>query len=536
MKIELEGNRLSGFRRPWIAIAAALVATSLSAQPSPDFRLEEATIGDVHRALESGALTCRALVGHYLDRIEAYDKDGPELNTVQTLNPRALDEAAALDASFQASGLSGPLHCVPVLLKDQVETSDMETSYGSELFQDFIPQRDATIVLKMKQAGAIILAKTTMGEFASRYVGSAFGIIRNAYDPTRNPSGSSGGTASGIAANFGLVGIGEDTGGSIRGPAAVTSLVGLRPTVPLVSRFGMMPATPATDTLGPMTRTVTDAAILLGVIAGYDENDALTSYAVGRVPDSYSSELTTDGLAGARIGVLRAPMDDKTDPTSEDYRKVRVVIDAAIAALEEAGAVLVDPVVLDKAEASFEALQSGDFGTENETDAYLAQHPNAPYKSFSEILLTGKVTPWRASGLIKAVGKPLEHPHYLPVLLARDALRLSVMKVMAEHELEALVYATFDHQTTPIAHDALTNADTEDRYGLGSNRALSPATGLPALTLPAGFTSDGLPVGLELLGRAFTEATLLKLGYAFEQATHHRRPPATTPPLASEPR
>ena len=354
----------------WSFLLAIGIAGAQSS-PSGQFQLEEATIGDVHAAMTAGALTCRRLVQRYLDRIDAYDKKSPHLNTVQTINPRALELADELDASFASSGFVGPLHCIPVLLKDQVETSDLPTSYGSALFEDFVPERDATIVLKMKSAGAIILAKTTMGEFASRYVGSAFGMIRNAYDPDRNPSGSSGGTGSGIAANFGMVGIGEDTGGSIRGPAAVNSLVGLRPTVPLVSRHGMMPATPATDTLGPMTRTVSDAAALLNVIAGYDENDALTAYAVGHVPDSYASGLHEDGLRGARIGVIREPMDDKTDPETEDYKKVRAVMDVAISDLRSSGAELVDPVVIPNMVELFEKLENSNFETEQAMNAYL---------------------------------------------------------------------------------------------------------------------------------------------------------------------
>ena len=229
-------------------VAVALLVSSVASAQS--FQLLEATIADVHAALASRQLSCRELVQQYLDRIDAYDQAGPALNAIQLVNPRALQEAEALDASFAASGPVGPLHCIPVLLKDQVETRDMPTTYGSALFAGFVSGRDATIVVRMKEAGAIIVAKTNMGEFASRYVGSAFGAIRNAYDPTRNPSGSSGGSGAAVAANFGMVGIGEDTGGSIRGPAAVHSLVGLRPTVPLVSTYGMMPANPSSDTLG----------------------------------------------------------------------------------------------------------------------------------------------------------------------------------------------------------------------------------------------------------------------------------------------
>lgn len=500
------------------------------------FGLAETTIEQVHAAMRSGDLTCRELVQLYLDRIEAYDKRGPALNTAQSLNPRALDDAERLDAALASGGLVGPLHCIPVLLKDQVETSDMPTTYGSALFADFVPKRDATIVTKMKDAGAIILAKTNMGEFASRYVGSAYGVIRNAYAPDRNPSGSSGGTGAGIAANLGLVGIGEDTGGSIRGPAAVHSLVGLRPTLPLVSRFGMMPANPTTDTMGPLTRTVMDAAILLRVIAGYDPNDPITAYSVGHVPDSYADGLEAEGLRGARIGVLRDPMDANVDPTSDGYRQVRTLIDAAIGDLRSLGADVVDPVSFPEIGEVNAVFSMNDFETEQATNDYLAQHPDAPYKTLSSILLTGRVTPWRASGLVNVLGQSTDEAGYLDYLLARDRIRQSVMKTMADHDLDALVYATFDHPASLIALDAETNPSPEDDYGLGDNRQLSPLLGFPALTVPAGFTPDGLPVGLEFLGRPFTEQTLLRFGYAFEQGTHHRRPPPTTPPLPGEPR
>ena len=523
--------------RLWIiaVLVIASGASGASGASAQEFRLAEATIDDVHASLRAGRITCRGLVQLYLNRIEAYDKDGPQLNAVQTINPRALQEADALDAAFASSGLSGPLHCIPVLLKDQVETSDMPTSYGSAIFADFVPQRDATIVINMKNAGAIILAKTTMGEFANRYVGSAYGVIRNPYDPTRNPSGSSGGTGAGVAANFGMVGIGEDTGGSIRGPAAVHSLVGLRPTTPLVSRHGMMPANPANDTLGPMTRTVEDTARLLDVIAGYDVNDPLTAYSVNHVPDSYTAFLRADGLRGARIGVIREPMGPKADPGSEDYKRVRTVIDRAISDLTSLGAVVVDPVTVPDVDLVNPTLLNDNFEAEGATDAYLAEHSNAPVTTLKEILLTGKVTPSRASALMNVLGRSDDRQGYAEVLLAKQELRQSVLTVMAEHELDALVYATFDHETRVIPPDVLTNPKPEDDYGLGNNRRLSPVTGFPALTVPAGFTSAGLPVGLELMGRPFTEGLLIQYAYAYEQGTLRRRPPATTPALAGEP-
>ena len=518
-----------------IAGTAAALLLVTGAANAQGFRLLEATIDSVQASLSSGEITCRELVERYLERIEAYDKQGAELNAIQHVNSQALEEADELDAALEASGLVGPLHCVPVLLKDQVETSDMPTTYGSATFAGFVSERDATIVTRMKQAGAIVLAKTNMGEFASRYVGSAYGVIHNAYDPTRNPSGSSGGTGAGIAANFGLVGIGEDTGGSIRGPASVHSLVGLRPTMPLVSRFGMMPASPTNDTLGPITRTVEDAAILLGVIAGYDPNDPMTAYSVGRVPESYRMLLDEDGLMGARIGVIRQPMDPKTDPESDDYKKVKAVIDVALEDIASLGADVIDPVEVPLIELVHETYAKNNFETEQAMNAYLAELSDAPVSSLREILLTGKVTPWRASDLMGVLGLSTQDIGYLEVLLTREKIRQSVLTVMAEARLDALVYATFDHQPTLIAPDVLTNAQPDDAYGRGNNRRLSPLIAFPAVTVPAGFTDDGLPVGLELLGRAFSEGMLLRFAYAYEQATQRRQPPATTPTLSAAP-
>jgi amidase len=515
-------------------LALALVAGLSAIQPQAPFQLVEATIDDVRAALASKRLTCRALVDLYLQRIDAYDKSGPALNTVQAVNQRARQEADRLDAAMAASGPVGPLHCVPVLLKDQVETSDMPTTYGSAVFKGFVPNRDATIVTKLKTAGAVIIAKTTMGEYASGYLGSAFGIVRNAYDPTRSASGSSGGTGSGIAANFATVGIGEDTGGSIRGPAAVNNLVGLRPTLPLVSRFGMMPARPTTDTLGPIARTVRDAAILLDVIAGYDANDPVTAYAVGEIPASYTQSLSVDGLKGARIGVIREPMDPRADPASADYKQVRAVIDRALTDLARLGASIVDSVrIPDLVSRSVKVYDGNVFETEAATNEYLAQHPNAPVKTLNEILLSGKVVPARARTLIAVTGHSTGEIGYLQLMLMKEELRQSVLKAMADERLDALVYATFDHPPAKIPSDALTSA-TVDATGVGNNRRLAPVLGFPAMSVPAGFTAEGLPVGLEFMARAFAEPTIFKLAYAYEQGTHHRKPPSGTPALRSE--
>jgi amidase len=495
------------------------------------FQLIEATIEDVHGALRSGEISCRALVQSYLDRITAYDQQGPTLNAIAHINANALEEADLLDAALNMSRLVGPLHCIPVLLKDQVETREMPTTYGSAVFAGFVTGRDATIVTRMNEAGAIILAKTNMGEFASRYVGSGYGITRNAYDPTRNPSGSSGGTASGIAANFGMIGIGEDTGGSVRGPAAVSNLVGLRPSVPLVSRFGMMPATPTVDTLGPMTRSVEDAAILLDVLAGYDPNDPVSVYSVGHIPDTYQSFLDEAGLEGARIGVIRQPMGPRTDPESDDYKKVWAVMERAIDDIASLGAEIIDPVEINGLELVDSIYGGNVFETELAINDYLAGLPHAPVSSLEEILLTGKVTPWRAGRFANLMGRTASDPARLEVQKSAEEIRLNVLNMMAAAELDALLYATYDHQPTKIADDVLTNANTSDAYNIGNNRRFAPLLRFPAISVPAGFTEDDLPVGLELMGREFSEGMLLGFAYAYEQATKHRQPPATTPPL-----
>ena len=293
----------------------------------------------------------------------------------------------------------------------------------------------------------------------------------------------------------------------------------------------MMPANPTTDTMGPMTRTVMDAAILLGVIAGYDPNDPVTARSLGNGPESYSAGLGRDGLAGARIGVISDPMDQSVDPESEGFRHVRTRIGAAVDDLRRLGAEVVDSVAVAGIETVNAVFGSNVFETEQATNAYLAEHADAPHRTLASILLSGRVTPWRAAGMAGLLGKTISDSGYLEYLLARDRIRRDVLVAMAEHDLDALVYATFDHPPTLIADDAETNPAPADDYGLGDNRLLSPVTGFPALTVPAGFTPEGLPVGLEFLGRPFTEAMLLRFGYAFEQGTGYRRPPESAPPL-----
>ncbi|HZT06564.1 MAG TPA: amidase family protein, partial [Chloroflexota bacterium] len=363
------------------------------------FDVQEATIDGIHAAMQSGALTCRALVEEYLRRIEAYDRRGPNLNAIQSLNSRALDEADALDAELRRSGPRGPLHGIPVAIKDQVEVLGMPTTYGSALFRGFVPKRDATVVQRIKAAGGIVLAKTNMGEFAAGYAGSAYGVCRNPYDPARDPSGSSSGSGVAVSANMAAVAVGEDTFGSVRGPAARNCIVGLRPTLPLVSRFGMMPATPTRDTLGPLARTVRDAALLLDVMAGYDPNDPITASSVGHVPATYTSFLTRGALPDVRVGVIRDALATDTDPQAEDYQRIRDVIDRALRDLAGLGVDVVDPLAIPGI-LDLMADMEGTFESEEATNAYLAAHPDAPARTLRDIVLSPQVLPYRRARLV----------------------------------------------------------------------------------------------------------------------------------------
>ena len=371
-----------------LAVGILWFTGAVQSQPRPAFHLQEATIDSLQAELRAKRLTCVQVVQAYLNRIAAYDQTGPKLNAVQTVNPNALKEAADLDAGFKVGGqFKGPLHCVTVLIKDDVDTNFMPTTFGSALFKTFTPEKNATIIERLENAGAIILAKANMGEFAQGYSGSAFGDCHNAYDPGRSPSGSSCGTGVGIAANFATIGIGEDTAGSIRGPAAHGSLVGLRPTLPLVSRAGMMPFDPTRDTLGPITRTVRDAAIVLDVIAGYDPRDPVTAASYGQQPKTYTDFLKPNGLAGMRFGVIRAPMSRDANPDAPDYKEVQAAVTKAVADLKSRGAQVIDPIVIPNLKDMLNA-SGGEGGlTEAAIDAYLSSEANSPAHSLRDIVV-----------------------------------------------------------------------------------------------------------------------------------------------------
>src|SRR5215510_3146744 len=324
---------------------AVLLSTGLqqSTGQAKPFHLLEATVDDVHNAYKSGKLTAHQLVQMYLDRIAAYDKKGPALNAIITINPKALEEADRLDAAFKTSGLTGPLHGIPIIVKDQFDVKGMPTTLGSILFKNYMPGRDAFVTEKLKKAGAIILAKATLGELGGGDThGSLFGSTRNPYALDRTAGGSSGGPGVAVSANFSTLAVGQEGFASIRRPSTWNGVVGMRPTAGLVSRSGVYDGWPfVMGSLGPMARNVTDLVKLLDVMVGYDSEDPVTARGVGHLPDSYRRFLDRNGLKGARLGILRESIGFESDPKSPDFAKVTAVFENALRELRSAGAVLV---------------------------------------------------------------------------------------------------------------------------------------------------------------------------------------------------
>ena len=525
--------------RRWTAVAVvalgAVAGTSVGlslpiAQAEPKkFELVEATIEDVHAEYKAGRLTARALVRAYLDRIEAYDKNGPKINSVITINPKALEEADALDAAYKRSGPVGPLHGIPVVLKDQMDVAGLPTTLGSVVFKDVVPTRDAFVTEKLKKAGAIVIAKVTLGEMGGGdSYGSLYGVSRNPYDPERTVGGSSGGTGAAVAANFATIGVGQEGFASIRRPSTWNSIVGMRPTPGLVSRNGVWAGWPSRrGSLGPMTRTVTDMAKLLDVMVGYDPDDPITSLGVGHAPKTYTASLDRNGLKGARIGILREPMGYTTEPDSEDFKTVTTVFDKAVAELKAAGAVVVDPIVIPRLNELLARRGAGDGEPAGDGAAvYFSRHPNPKFKTMEEVRNSpdyGKVMRRPSVG-----GRPGPG---LSEAAARDELLIEVMKVMADNQLDAIVHKSVEHTPTLIK-DGINPPYVNQKGAPHLNTFLIYVA---SLAVPAGFTPQGLPVGITFFGRPYSEPTMIKFAYAYEQATNHRRPPASTPPLPSAP-
>jgi len=527
-----------------ILVAIALLVTA-PAFANKTIELDSATIADINAAFDAGALTAEQLVQMCLARIAAFDRKGPSLHAVMTLNPKALDAARALDAERKSKGRRSPLHGIPVVLKDNYDTFDMPTTGGSVLLEGSIPSKDAFVVKKLRDAGAIILAKVNMSEFASAGAYSSLGgQSLNPHDLTRSPSGSSGGTGVAIAAGYASLGMGTDTGGSIRGPSTSNGIVGLKPTHGLLSRSGIIPLALSFDTGGPMARSVYDVAVALGIMTGVDPADAATAKSQGTFQTDYTKSLRADALKGARIGVARDFLGSDPD--------VDWVVESALAAMRKAGATLVDvrypKWLLDSKGEFYTAVRYPEFtvqiaeylkGTGPSYPKTLAEmidranqfsatradgaHPNpSRWTLFKRELDSGTLTDYR----YKAV-----HDYGLPMV------RTIVEGVLDTNQLDAIVYPTSSRRPALIAAPQPAGATTATAAlaaaGLSATD-IANLTGFPDLIVPAGFTGDSLPVGLSFFGRAFSEPKLLSLGYSFEQATHARRRPVHTPALPGE--
>jgi Asp-tRNA(Asn)/Glu-tRNA(Gln) amidotransferase A subunit family amidase len=492
------------------------------------FNVLETTIAEVHSAYASRQLTCRQLVEMYLDRIETYDKRGPAINAVITINPDALNEADRLDAAYKASGPVGPLHGIPIIMKDQGDAVGMPTTLGSLLFKDYYPDRDAFVVERLKKAGAIILAKATLGELGGGDThGSLFGSTKNPYDLARTAGGSSGGSGASVSANFCTVAVGQEGFASIRRPSTWNCVVGMRPTAGLVSRSGVYAGWPSVNgSLGPMARSVTDLAKLLDVMVGYDPDDPVTARGVGRVKKNFAQLLDSNGLKGARLGILRESMGYDAEPSSEDFSKISEVFDRAIGELKTAGAEIVDPVVIPNLK-DLLAKRAGSRAEEEESfQVFMKRSKKAPYRTKQEAVRSPDFERVVKHSRERWLRAPSEEANY-EYLKAREELMTQLLKVMADHKLDAIVHKAVEHQPTLIA-DGINPPYVDQKGAPHINTFL---VYVPSVVVPAGFTRDHLPAGITFLGRPYDDGNMIKFAYAYEQATKHRKPPASVTPL-----
>ena len=540
-------------RTPITLLAVALTFTSFVPMAfAATLDLTTATIADVQTAFKAG-LTSEKLTAAYLARVAAYDKAGPSINSIITLNPKALAEAKALDAERAAGKIRGPLHGIPVVLKDNIDTFDLPTTGGSQLLEGSIPPDDAFITRKLRAAGVVIVAKVNLSEWAGsggsasgappdvtkagrvpNGFSSAGGQTHNPHDLTRGPSGSSGGTGAALAAGFAQFGLGTDTGGSVRGPSSANGIAGLKPTRGLMSRDGIIPLGLSYDTAGPMARSVYDVAAALGAMTGVDKADPATGPSKGNFETDYTKFLKIGALKGARIGIARDFMGQ--DPETDR------VVEEAIVTLKKLGAIIVDPIrypeYLRKGRQDiYNTIVRAEFKAD--LTAYLkTTKPGFP-KSFDEIATlsndpkTNYRSPGKAAGLkwsaLPGVSLDLDDPVYLATKNhILPAVRATIDAIMEKDKLDAIVYPTSPKPATPITppDNAPPMADSPTSF--------ANFTGYPDVIVPAGMTNDGLPVTISFFGPAWTESKLLGYGYDFEQATKARVLPKYTPALPTD--
>jgi amidase len=516
--------------RPLITSAHGNSAASVPA-PIPSFALEEVTITELQDGMQSGKYTARSITEKYLSRIQAVDKHGPAVNSVLETNPDALAIADALDQERKQKGPRGPLHGIPMLIKDNIDTADkMMTTAGSLALIGAKPPKDSVVAQKLREAGAVIIAKANLSEWAnirSRRSTSGWsgrgGLTKNPYALDRNACGSSSGSGAGVSANLCAAAIGTETDGSIVCPSSANGIVGIKPTVGLVSRSGIIPISHTQDGAGPMCRTVRDAAIVLGALTGIDSEDSATAESQGKSYTDYTQFLKADGLRGARIGVVR-----KTFGFSD---RVDKIMESALEALKKEGATLVDPADIETAGKWGESeMTIFMYELKADLNAYLARlGPSAPVKTLKEIIDFNdrnheKEMPYFGQDFfLKAEAKgPLTEQEYIDALAKNRQLarKEGIDATMDKHNLDALV--------APTGGPAwLTDLVDGDHFGGGSSSAAAVA-GYPNITVPAGFIF-GMPVGISFFGRAWSEPVLIRLAYAFEQATKVRKPPRFLP-------
>ncbi len=498
---------------------------SINLQYVSEFDIIETTISKVHEAYESGDLTAYQLTEMYLKRIEYFDQSS-RLNSMVVINEYALRRAKELDEEFKRTGKLRPLHGIPIIVKDNYDTQDMQTAGGSLALKGSLPHDDAFQVRKLREAGVIILGKSNMAEWAFSNVitvSSISGITRNPYDLDRVPAGSSGGTAAAVSANFGVLGLGTDTGNSIRGPSSHNGLVGIRSTMGLTSRDGIIPLFLRNDIGGPMARTVEGAVRVFEVIAGYDPADPITKLSDGKVTENYTQFLQKDGLKGARIAVFRRYIDTETIDS-----QIKAITLQAVEELKKLGAEIIDPFDIPNYDELTKDIWRSTF--QHDLNNYLSSlGEKAPYKTLQEIYDSGLFLPYVKEGIeneMKYSTPPGEREPFCGDLYNTEKnikFREAVLKEMDKHNVDAIVYPTWSNQPRKVG-------DMESPDG-DNSQVLSPHTGFPAITVPTGYTKEGLPVGMTFFGRAFSEPDLIKYIYSYEQATKHRRSPQLFPDL-----
>ncbi len=514
-------------------IAAVALLLAMPAQAA-GIDIDKATILEINQAFDAGTLTSEQLTQMYLARIAAYDKQGPKLHAVITLNPKALETARVLDAERKAKGKRSPMHGIPIVLKDNFDTNDMQTTGGSVLLEGWIPPKDAFAVKKLRDAGAIILAKVNLSEFATGGANSSLGgQSLNPHDLARTPAGSSGGTGVAVAAAYAQLGFGTDTGGSIRGPSAANGIVGLKTSMGLVSRGGVIPLTLSFDTVGPMARNVSDIAAVLGVIAGVDPADAVTK--TGKAEADYTRFLKTGAFKGARIGIARDFMGA--------HAEIDWSIEAALDVMREQGATIVDVKfpkwLLDARQEYYMTLRYPEFAAQ--VTEYLSHTGPGYPKSIGELIErakkyrsmgTGGVGPNPSRWFVfkrEAEAAGMDSYKYKAVKeFGLPAVRTVVNGIFETDKLDAIVYPTSGRPP------GLTAMAEPSAIGGGGPSVIANLSGIPDLIVPAGFTSDDLPIAISFWGPLFSEPKLLSLGYSFEQATQARRLPVHTPPLTGQ--